>query len=547
MATREPSREVPSRVEDGGTIRATTLMTPKSCTTRARIPVPPDKVIPVIVVPGIMGSNLRARLKGGPKNERLKPGEAAWRPPNGIKAGLHEKKTWEARDGTARQLILSGPTLEVDDGGEINTTTQSNGPGITTDLARERGWGEVHASSYGGLLLNLHINLNSTFKMSDEGCYLAGHWLRINSFDRRHWGTNGTGASAPLSESELTAFAEYYYPVYACGYNWLESNQQSAQRLRGKIEELIANWKKKGKKCEQVILVTHSMGGLVARACAKAIPEKIKGIIHGVMPALGAPACYRRIACGTEKSSPSNGALANASMEAFAVIAGETAAETTPVMAYAAGPLELLPNHQYPKPWLFASQLEGSNRRDDLLQLPLGSPYELYRDRDSWYRLFDFAFADPANRFKGNAMKSIMDTVNTAEQFHTQLASYYHPNTYAFYGDDRAFLSFGTCRWTVSKGMTAIASLEMQQAKLLSSAANGVRNVMLPRGRNLMMKIDTQDAAGDGTVPAISGAGPANKIKHLFRVRGFDHQGSYNADSIQRLTLHLIVKIVNES
>lgn len=81
--------------------------------------------------------------------------------------------------------------------------------------------------------------------------------------------------------------------------------------------------------------------------------------------------------------------------------------------------------------------------------------------------------------------------------------------------------------------------------KLLSSAANGVRNVMLPRGRNLMMKIDTQDAAGDGTVPAISGAGPANKIKHLFRVRGFDHQGSYNADSIQRLTLHLIVKIVN--
>jgi pimeloyl-ACP methyl ester carboxylesterase len=547
MAKREPTREIPFRIDDRGTIRATSYMTPKSCTTRARISVPPNKVIPVIVVPGIMGSNLRAKTRGGPRNEYLKPGEAAWRPPNGIRAGLRERETWEARDGTLRQLILSGPTLDVDDSGEIQISPHSDSRANSVSLARERGWGEVHADSYGKLLSNLHNYLNSTFSMVDGRCALSTHWVHINNYDRSHWGENGADASKPLSEAELTAFAEYHYPVYACGYNWLESNDLSAKRLRARIESLIASWQALGKKCEQVILVTHSMGGLVARACAKAIPEKIKGVIHGVMPALGAPACYRRIACGTEISSPSNGMAANTAMEAFSIIAGATAAETTPVMAYAAGPLELLPNHMYPKPWLFASQHEGNNRRHDLLQLPYGSPYDIYRDFHSWFRLFDISLADPANIHKGHVVEKLRFTIDVAEQFHRNLGDYYHPNTYAFYCDDRAFLSFGSCRWTVKSGMTAIASLEMQHAKLLSHSADGIRNVMLATGRNLVMKIEAQEAAGDGTVPALSGAGPANKVKHLFRVRGVDHQGSYNAESILRLTLHLMVKIVSAS
>jgi hypothetical protein len=55
------------------------------------MPIPPDKVMPVIVIAGIMGSNLRARTSTGPKkNDELEPGQQAWRPPNGKIAGLKE-------------------------------------------------------------------------------------------------------------------------------------------------------------------------------------------------------------------------------------------------------------------------------------------------------------------------------------------------------------------------------------------------------------------------------------------------------------------------
>lgn len=542
----EPTRQIPSRTAEDGTIRATTHLTPKVCATRARVAIPPSKVIPVIFVPGIMGSNLRARLDGTPRNEKLKQGESAWRPPNGAVAGLKEANKWKVRDGATRQKILYGRTLEVDETGEISISADVNGHAISMDLARERGWGEVHADSYSGILTTLHVCLNSTFMSPYDGCRLENHWLRINSYDRSNWGTANSGAAAPLSNDELANFAEYHYPVYACGYNWLESNEISAKRLEEKIQKTIAFWKRAGTKCENVILVTHSMGGLVARACARKIPDKIRGIVHGVLPALGAPACYRRIACGTERSSPSNNKIGNKKMSVFSEIAGETAAETTPVMAYAAGPLELLPNHLFPKNWLLASIPDGPHGWNDLLKLPEENPYDLYRDTDSWYRLFDPAIADPAGRYEGKHAQQIRETVNTAEKFHRDcVGEYYHPNTFAYYCDDPEHLSFGKCRWIAASSSINASADSVKRAKFLSQVSDGARNLQLADGRTALFNIGVQDASGDGTVPAESGIGPQNRIRQLFRVRGFDHQDSYNTDGILRLTLHLLVRIVN--
>ncbi len=59
-------------------------------------------------------------------------------------------------------------------------------------------------------------------------------------------------------------------------------------------------------KCHKVILVTHSMGGLVARYYSECLTEpgpgrdKIYGIVHGVMPSIGAAATYTRMKRGTE-------------------------------------------------------------------------------------------------------------------------------------------------------------------------------------------------------------------------------------------------------
>jgi triacylglycerol esterase/lipase EstA (alpha/beta hydrolase family) len=58
-----------------------------------------------------------------------------------------------------------------------------------------------------------------------------------------------------------------------------------------------------GRKCEKVILVTHSMGGLVARYYSELLDgdfgqKNILGIVHGVMPDRGAPMAYKRMKAG---------------------------------------------------------------------------------------------------------------------------------------------------------------------------------------------------------------------------------------------------------
>jgi hypothetical protein len=265
-----------------------------------------------------------------------------------------------------------------------------------------------------------------------------------------------------------------------------------------------------------------------------------------VMPAFGAPLCYRRIACGTETSSPSGSWIGNMGMEAFAVIAGEKSEETTPVMATAPGPLELLPNHLYPKPWLFVSTKRQSSPDLDYLQLPTGSPYDLYRDMKSWYRLIDPALADPADMHKKKKVHNILDAITEAEEFHTQvLDSYYHPNSYAFYGDDFGQRSFGVCRWLSEPHHVGLSSSEVQNGKPEgSSTFGGGRNVSFPNKGTAYFQHMDQDTRGDGTVPSQSGAGPSGKVKHLFATRGYDHQGSYSNGAMLALTQHLIVKIV---
>ncbi|WP_241575579.1 GPI inositol-deacylase, partial [Rosenbergiella nectarea] len=70
-----------------------------------------------------------------------------------------------------------------------------------------------------------------------------------------------------------------------------------------RIDKIIAGYKASGRKCEKVILVTHSMGGLVARHYSEILDgnngdKKILGIVHGVMPNLGSPMAYKRMKTG---------------------------------------------------------------------------------------------------------------------------------------------------------------------------------------------------------------------------------------------------------
>jgi pimeloyl-ACP methyl ester carboxylesterase len=551
----DPTRPLPNLVpQPDGSWTGRTVLTPTSFTTRGLFTLPPSKVIPVIVVPGIMGSNLRAATSPARRaNEALDPGEPAWRAPNGAFEGLKAARKWKAFDPKTRQKILNGRTLEVDNRGDIHLPLEARNYGTTETEVRQRWWGEVHWDSYGNLLFGLHVKLNHTFDMdaSDNVRVICSHWKEVMACHPAQWGVRSIDR---ITEAELERHAGYYYPVYACGYNWLDSCEDSARWLRQRIERIIGFWTERKRECRKVILVTHSMGGLVARACAKEIPDLILGVIHGVMPALGAPACYRRIACGTEKWSPSNGELDNLKAGHAAEILGEQPKDTMAVMATSPGALQLLPNHLYPQPWLHICLVSKVNNKDlprEVAHLPVGNPYDMYRDTQSWYRLVDPGLADPAMKYNGEAevVDAIRKAVCSAERFHREtLDTYYHPNTYAFYGADPGQMSFGAVRWVArDPGAGAVFT----ESNLLGAARGeyspgGGRRVRVEGRTGLHFVPARQDVAGDGTVPHQSGAGPRGKVSQLFDVRGIDHQGAFNNDAMLMLTQHLIVKLVQK-
>ena len=550
----DPTRPLPNLIpQPDGSWTGHTKLTPTALKTRGLFTLPPSRVVPVIVVPGIMGSNLRAATgSGAGPNRALKPGQAAWRAPNGAVEGLYASRVWKNRNPGTRQLMLDAKTLEVDDRGEIDLPLEARGYGMVESEVRARSWGEVHADSYGALLYDLYIGLNHTFELNalDNVPVVRRNWKAVMDCEPARWGVR---TIEKITEAELEKHANYYYPVYAFGYNWLASCEDSAAKLGDRIKEITRFWQDHNRECNPVILVTHSMGGLVARACARQIPEQILGVIHGVMPALGAPACYRRIACGTERWSPSNTDFANTKAGVVADILGDRPELTMPVMATSPGPLQLLPNHLYPQPWLHLSMISTLNNKSvarDVAHLPTGNPYDLYRDTQSWYRLVDPKLADPAKKFQGDQRKvehAVRTAIGNAEHFHREtLNTYYHPNTYAFYGADPAQMSFGAVRW--------VARDQAAGAVFTEANLRGASRIEHEETRERWVKVEgktvlhfvpaRQDISGDGTVPQQSGAGPRGKVRQLFEVRGFDHQGAFNNEAVRLLTQHLIVKLV---
>ena len=117
-------------------------------------------------------------------------------------------------------------------------------------------------------------------------------------------------------------------PVYAFGYDWMASNAMAGKKLRNFINTLDA---------EKIIIVSHSMGGLVTRACVSLLGDKTRvlGVIHGAQPAMGAPVAYRRQKAGFESHS---------FIESIAsLVLGKDGPNVRAIFPFGSGPLELLP------------------------------------------------------------------------------------------------------------------------------------------------------------------------------------------------------------
>ena len=564
----------------------TWTLTPSHMTDPVHCILPPDGVLPVIFVPGIMGSNLKSKPEKGKGNKKTGP---IWR----LDAGFMGKNMWLAKNwifktAGERQKILHPLRAEVDRDGAVpklavgTVITQPELDRKKAALAltkryRERGWGEVSETSYHAFLLWLEETLNNQFlphqwpqfDVRPEHLHTVAveagptHITRLKPeipIAMPGLGANLASQLPSIISDELLARGDYRMPVHACGYNWLDSNKIAAQRLAERIDELMHQY---GRNCQQVILVTHSMGGLVARRCAQlpGMSAKIAGVVHGVMPATGAPVAYRRCKVGMSDEDPIAGA-----------VIGPTGQEVTAVFAQAPGALQLLPTQDYAPGWL---RLIDNHGVSAMPRQPVKDPYEeIYLRRDRWWGLLCEEWLAPKD---GDPItwETFAENILEAKELHQKISGSYHPQTYVYYGSEAKYPSFESITWQMERGSRlngphgsypdsfTVSNLEMHQVRDdgRSPVYVGGHEQPIPPMRGdpdapvktvktsyWELHCKMQDGSGDGTVPVSSGSAPIKHarnggVRQQIKAPGFDHEASYANPLTQQFTLYSIIKI----
>lgn len=335
------------------------------------------------------------------------------------------------------------------------------------------------------------------------------------------------------------------------------------------MERAIADAQKCDHECNQVIIVTHSMGGLVARAYSKENEAKIQGVIHGVMPATGAPPMYKRMRAGFGgvEIEETDGFVPKAMGTATALIMGANSYDTSAILASCVGALELAPTMNYgnspeTKQWL---RVRNDANGTDVKLPQSGDPYQEIYKSDKWYGLVPhYAPDDKASGGNSRINPAGLDlgmpdreyfikNIESAQFFHKVYMphSYYHPKSYASYlAQGKAFETVtwvatnGTQYnpvgsgadggWTTGSGapLNTEAALDAGELNPITSANvddyeltedGGKGNIGIRQGnQNQRYKVLGQGKGkGDGTVPQDSGAAPKPFVQAIFE------QGNY--------------------
>lgn len=541
-------------------------------------------VIPILFLPGIMGTNLR----------RKESKAAVWRPPNldrrGALDAIGQLLIYIFKSAAQRADDLAIGKVEVDPSGPVDEGES----GLPKNVLVARGWGALMRSSYHPFMAKLEHLLNDLARYNFERCEaeLKG-WAAESGQDAP--GDWGAKEGEPLTREEILHAANYQFDVWAGGYNWLQSNKDSGAAIKDLIEKTILPYYNEGKcvvvkdtpdgegnnQCaiqrrkpnrpmaEKVIVVTHSMGGLVSRALTEIHGcEKVLGVSHGVMPATGAPATYKRMRAGFESVEQ--------------IVLGRDAADVVGILSQAPGGLELLPTADYNdgKPWLFVRDKKGG---DLLLKLPLnGDPYEEIYKSPAWYGLVpdsNLVLMDPSRSTKAGKggdntpRKRLNAVIDSVKDFHDAVKKRYTKPTFAHYGAQgrresekdaggllgtglmasNDLFSWGHVSWEGS----GVAGLDRNAIAVIRDDGNGT----LKTNTGHTLTIADPDCPGDGTVPAYSGeapskAGIAMSFSHGQSNSGraneffcYDHQGSYG-DAHQRslfATMYAVIKIAQQA
>lgn len=582
----------------GGWAEYTVYMTETSDTIRHDVKLPPGKIIPVIFLPGVMGSNLRLSKERQKNLDR--PDNRSWRPDDMVgvvnEVGLAAFDTdiggWYKNASPAqRQLMLDPNETEVEyyhytenngrfdpDGKETLEADKRHqnvpdslqpipplmGPSLRmgqlpnrqstmakraspAQIARWRGWSEVmFKGAYGQMLTTAESYLNNMI-VHDR---INPNWERVLSNPRTFGAAN---FDAVLTEKDLRRIAACWYPVHAMGYNYLQSNGVSARVIADRIRGLVTGYQKRGFQCDEVIIVTHSMGGLLARALIH--PKygnllndpsvKILGMYHNVMPTMGAAASYKRTRFGFVEGA---GPLAEIKGRIIA-IDGQNA---TAILANAPAALELFPGSSYGKAWL--KVVDGAGHEMWSLPGNGGSALEsIYlQPKDKWWRLLNPDWINPGRvrESAGGGIASAFDRLTKAAKFIEDIKTTFHPsNCYASFCSSAERPSYGEIVFKIADREIWDARNNsfppVENWKLLSDDGRGTLKVQAG-ARVLTLTLQPPAAPGDETVPADRSAKQIHGklfVHGATKGKSYEHQNSYADHDVLTSLLYSIVQI----
>ncbi len=526
----------------------------KSLNAKARCILPPTKVIPVIFIPGVMGTNLKSDI-----------GESSW---NAEWYHGADSLIFVSKDGHERRKTLNPTTTTVENRKKsITPISHSLFPdnGNLFSTRYERHWGEALYLTYGKFLSFFQFALLDDWQTDAYRMYYKS---KLKNFKRSGVLANligeklGDTHDSPLTSDELTHFKRFLFPVHVFGYNWLVDNATSAAQLVKYIDNVISTYKHQhghGLAVEKVIIVTHSMGGLVARYAMnppeesefKGCKDKVLGVVHGVIPDLGSPAAYRRMKTGAGKEGIPGKVL------------GETAEELMPLLARAPGPLQLLPYPTYPSRWL---KINGEG------EFPKIDPFdEIYLRNDVWWKLYQSNIIDADNaKVRRNWVEYTESMKGKVKKFMLhQEQGFYHPNTYVFYGNEKEsdnYLSWHRVSYKreiqfsedVLRRLPAVKNVRFEKQlddKMYVIPTRDIPHYYYKIDDDNVYELVSSLGKGDSTVPIES----LNRIKVHPSIKStlttnVDHQSAYALDDSTysgfsdaiKFTLRSIIKIVQE-
>lgn len=443
-------------------------------------------VVPVILLPGVMGSRFAVRAAAAPSWD---PDDAAQM---AIWAGENERKKQQFLDPVASpsDLTLDLPPSarqQIRDSGLREIAKRENPAVIPVpakgrndnavvadnalmQLYRDRGWNTAVWGFYGDLLVHLEQKLNAD-----------GGTLRC--------------------------------PVYASGYDWRDSNLANGGRLASELTRILG----RHKLAKQAIFVTHSMGGLVFKSALKSIEAQTKGVVHTVIPASGAVVAYRRFQTGAtspfDAPQSAHPAFAELIAQKFLNrIMGSDPVAYAMVQSGLRGPVELLPSNNYPTVFLHTADGNTNLTAGDVYNVYAnqGPPGIVPKDGALSGGGFPWTPVDTAN---------LRARINGARTLHQIIGSQLHPNTFEIFGDGlRTDTDFDWNLGLVNQlGDAADLRLKVTQTAVDND----------PDNPNIAV-------TGDGTVPTMSARLAAVPSDQRFRVVGAEHATCFVKAAVMR-------------